>query len=197
MCSSCADVRAGVRQLPGVGATPLVDVPLTLSPLTKPDALPSAAAPAAASRCCCCRTALGRAVGPHLPPCLVLHGTADSSVPPEIAEQFVAALKVGVGGWEGGWPAGHVLEGRGGSCAALRCCCCAPSSPLVSSQTCLPHTAVALWLTHSCLRSCLLGAAAACLPACLPPQGAGVGDARLKLYVGKTHTRPIVEDPSE
>ena len=128
---------------------------------------------------------------------LVLHGTADSSVPPEIAEQFVAALKVGVGGWEGGWPAGHVLEGRGGSCAALRCCCCAPSSPLVSSQTCLPHAAVALWLTHSCLRSCLLGAAAACLPACLPPQGAGVGDARLKLYVGKTHTRPIVEDPSE
>lgn len=34
----------------------------------------------------------------------------------------------------------------------------------------------------------------ACLPACL--QEAGVA-ARLKLYRGKTHTKPIVEDPSE
>ena len=28
-------------------------------------------------------------------------------------------------------------------------------------------------------------------------QEAGVSNARLKLYKGKTHTKPIVEDPSE
>ncbi|PRW45116.1 putative isoprenylcysteine alpha-carbonyl methylesterase ICMEL1 [Chlorella sorokiniana] len=61
---------------------------------------------------------LGAAVGRRLPPMLILHGTADRSVPMEIAIEFVAALKE-----------------------------------------------------------------------------AGVPAARLKLYKGKTHTKPIVEDP--
>ncbi|KAL4424612.1 hypothetical protein ABPG77_002230 [Micractinium sp. CCAP 211/92] len=60
---------------------------------------------------------LGPSVGRSLPPVLILHGTADKSVPMEIAVEFVAALK------EAG------------------------------------------------------------------------ADARLKLYKGKTHTKPIVEDP--
>lgn len=41
------------------------------------------------------RSKLGAAVGRRLPPVLILHGTADKSVPMEIAIEFVAALKVG------------------------------------------------------------------------------------------------------
>lgn len=40
------------------------------------------------------RRKLGPAVGRSLPPVLILHGTADKSVPMEIAVEFVAALRV-------------------------------------------------------------------------------------------------------
>lgn len=43
---------------------------------------------------CACRK-VGESVGRHLPPVLILHGTADKSVPMEVAVEFVAALKVG------------------------------------------------------------------------------------------------------
>ena len=43
------------------------------------------------------RRKLGPAVGRLLPPVLILHGTADKSVPMEVAVEFVAALKVGSG----------------------------------------------------------------------------------------------------
>ena len=43
------------------------------------------------------RSKLGPPVARRLPPLLVLHGTADHSVPMEIAVEFVAALKVGAG----------------------------------------------------------------------------------------------------
>lgn len=44
--------------------------------------------------CLMLRRKLGPSVGRSLPPVLILHGTADKSVPMEIAVEFVAALKV-------------------------------------------------------------------------------------------------------
>jgi alpha-beta hydrolase superfamily lysophospholipase len=43
------------------------------------------------------RRKVGRAVGAALPKVLILHGTADKSVPMEIAIEFVAALKASCG----------------------------------------------------------------------------------------------------
>lgn len=164
---------------------------------------------------------LGAAVASRLPPILILHGTADKSVPMEIAVEFVAALRVGWG--VACMQAGHrdALARRLGSCLHQRHRWCRlamqravpHSDPLPcpaalhavggeagtpaarlklpvfmarwpasapSAQTCLQPALPHLWRD----------------PCCVLVQEAG-SPARLKLYKERTHTRPVVEDPSE
>jgi hypothetical protein len=119
-------------------------------------------------------------VGRKLPRFLILHGTVDKSVPMEVAVEFVTALKVCSGGLECSTLNGCMAEARGAGGGRRRATfgwqrrrrswADPPGRPAVHPRRC---------------------------PAGLPgAQEAGV-DAKLKLYAGKTHTKPIVEDPSE
>lgn len=119
---------------------------------------------------------LGAAVGQRLPPMLILHGTADKSVPMEIAIEFVAALKVR-------WVDCRLYS------SALHYVATAKRNPAAAASS----------MPAQCHRprSTMQRAAALLLDRKQTMQEAGVANARLKLYQGKTHTKPIVEDPSE
>ena len=97
-----------------------------------------------------------RPAAARLPPVLLLHGTADKSVPMEIAVEFAAALQV-----------------RG----------CREQARRLVQVRC--QAAACWWRRHQRL------------PLAPSPCAAQEAGARvaLKLYKGKTHTQPIVEDP--